>query len=85
MRWAGYVARMEEKRGIYRVVVGKCEGNNHLEDPGLDGRIILRWMFRTWEVRTGNGWSCLRIGTGASTCECGNEPLGCMKRGEFLD
>jgi len=21
---------------------------NHLEDPGLDGRIILRWILRMW-------------------------------------
>ena len=24
---------------------------NHLEDPGVDGRIILRWIFRKWNVR----------------------------------
>ena len=28
----------------------KPEGKNHLEDPGLDGRIILRWIFRKWDV-----------------------------------
>ena len=27
MRWAGHVARMEESRGVYRVLVGKPEGN----------------------------------------------------------
>jgi len=26
MRWAGNVARMEERRGVYRVLVGKPEG-----------------------------------------------------------
>jgi len=26
MRWAGHVARMGEKRGVYRVLVGKPEG-----------------------------------------------------------
>jgi hypothetical protein len=31
-------------------------------DP--DGRIILRWMFRKWEVVMGTGWSWLRIETG---------------------
>jgi hypothetical protein len=30
----------------------------------VDGRIILRWMFRKWEVVVGIGWSWLRIGTG---------------------
>ena len=30
-----------ERNGVYRVLVGKSEGENHLEDPGVDGRIIL--------------------------------------------
>jgi hypothetical protein len=34
---------------IYGVYVGKPEGNNHLEDPGVDGRIILRWICRKWD------------------------------------
>jgi hypothetical protein len=29
MRWAGHVARMEEKRNVYRLLVGKPEGKNH--------------------------------------------------------
>jgi hypothetical protein len=38
---------MEEKRGLYRVLVGKPEGErDHLGDPGVDDRIILRWIFR---------------------------------------
>ena len=32
---------------------------------------------------TGLGWP--RIGTGAEDCECGNELLGSIKCGEFLD
>jgi hypothetical protein len=27
---------------------GKPEGKNHLEEAGIDGRIILRWIFRMW-------------------------------------
>jgi hypothetical protein len=30
----------------------------------MDGRIILRWIFRKWEGLVGTGWSWLRIGTG---------------------
>jgi len=57
-----------------------------LEDPGADGRIILRWIYRNWVVRTWTGSSWLRLGAGvAGTCECGNEPLVSIKCGEFLD
>jgi len=29
--------------------VEKPEGKNHVEDPGVDGR-ILSWIFRKWNV-----------------------------------
>jgi hypothetical protein len=36
-----------------------------LEDPGVDGTIILRWIFSKWDgVRTWTGLIWLRIGTG---------------------
>jgi len=37
MRWPWHLARMGEWRGVYRVLVGKSEGNRPL------GRIRLRW------------------------------------------
>ena len=37
---------------------------NHLGDPGEDGRIIFRWIFRKWVVGVWNGSGWLRIGTG---------------------
>jgi len=37
---------------------------DHWGDPDVDGRIILRRIFRKWEGVVGTGWSCLRIGTG---------------------
>jgi hypothetical protein len=49
---------------MYRVLVGKPEVKRHWGDPGVDGKIILRWIFRKWDVGiwTGMGW--LRIETG---------------------
>jgi len=38
MRWAGHVARMDEERGVYRVLVGKPEGKRPL------GRPRRRWV-----------------------------------------
>ena len=36
----------------------------HRGDQNVDGRIILRWIFRKLEGVVGTGWSWLRIGTG---------------------
>jgi hypothetical protein len=35
-----------------------------LEDAGIDGEIILRWIFRKRNVRVWTGKRWLRIGTG---------------------
>jgi hypothetical protein len=47
MRWAGHVARM----GRVEMFIGFWWGNlgerDHLEDPGIDGSIILRRIFRS--------------------------------------
>jgi hypothetical protein len=37
---------------------------DQLEDPDIYRRIILRWIFRKWDVGTWIGSICLRIGTG---------------------
>jgi hypothetical protein len=44
---------MGKRRGAYRVLVGKPEGKEHLEDPSVDGRIIVRWVFKKWDGRYG--------------------------------
>jgi hypothetical protein len=45
MRWAGYVARMREKRNGYRIVVGKPEENRPLGRQDVGGCTILNWIF----------------------------------------
>jgi hypothetical protein len=64
MRWAGHVACKGEIRDVYRVLVGKPERRGHLQDPGVDGRTILRWIFRKWDVEVWTGSIWLRIWTG---------------------
>jgi hypothetical protein len=56
-----------------------------MEDTGVDGRIILRWIFRKWDTRVWIGQSWLRIGTGGGILECGNDLSGSIQFGEFLD
>jgi hypothetical protein len=55
-----------ENRGVYRVLVRKPEGKNHLKDPGIEGRTILKWIFRNLEVGLWTGSSWLRTGTGVT-------------------
>jgi hypothetical protein len=64
MRWPGLATRMGEGRGVYRVLVGKSERKRPLGRPSCSGRIILRWIFRMWEVGVWSGLSWLRIETG---------------------
>jgi hypothetical protein len=47
--------------GLWWVNIRK---QNHLEDPDVDGRIILRWIFRKWDVRAWSGPMWLGIVTG---------------------
>jgi hypothetical protein len=40
MRWAGHVAHIGDRRSAYWVLVGRPE------DLVIDGRIILKWIFK---------------------------------------
>jgi hypothetical protein len=48
---------------VYRVFVGKVRERGHWGDPGVDGGIILRGIFRKWDVVVWTGFSWLRIET----------------------
>jgi hypothetical protein len=52
---------MGERRGAYMVLVGKPEGKRLLANPGVDERIILKWIFRKWNVGAWIGLRWLRI------------------------
>jgi len=51
---------MGERRGVYRFWWGNVRERDHLGDPCVDGRIILRWNFRKWNV----GYGVDRAGSG---------------------
>ena len=55
---------MGERRGEYWVLVVKLEGKRPLGRPRCRWGIILRWIFRKWDVGVWTGSSWLRIGTG---------------------
>jgi len=58
---------------------------HHLEEPGVDRTIILRWIFRKWDGEHGLDRSVTGQGQVASCCKLGNESSVSVKCGEFLD
>ena len=86
MRWAGHVARMRERRGVYKVLVGKPEGKRPLGRPRRRWEDYIKMDLQ--EVGCG-GCGLDRTDSGygqvSGTCECGNESSGSIKCGEFLD
>jgi len=56
---------------------GNLRERGRLGDPGVDGRIILRLIFRRCDV---GGMDWIELDQ-----ECGNEPSVSIKCGEFLD
>jgi hypothetical protein len=64
MRWAGYVARMGEGRGAYRVLVGRPEGRRPLGRPRRRWEDNIKMALKKWDGRAWIGLIWLRIGTG---------------------
>jgi len=60
---------------------GDLRERGHLEGLDIDGKIILKWVFRAWDGRAWSGLIWLRIGTD----ECGNELAGCIRCRGFLE
>jgi hypothetical protein len=51
---------------MYRVLVGNLRERNSWGDPGVDGMIMIRWIFKKWDVgvMSGLGWLWIGIGCG---------------------
>jgi hypothetical protein len=79
MGWAGYVARTEGRRGAHRVLVGRLREIDHLEELGVDGRVILEMKHQEVEWR-GMDWTAV-----AEDKDRWRGPWGSVKCGEFLD
>jgi hypothetical protein len=46
---------MGDNRGAYRDLAGNIRERHHLEDLGVDGKIILNWIFNNWDEQTWTG------------------------------
>jgi hypothetical protein len=71
MKWAWHVARIGERRGVYRVLAGQPLGKRPLGRPR-----------RRWEDNIKMYHQ--ELGCGAGTCEYGDEPSVSIKCVEFL-
>jgi hypothetical protein len=65
--------------------LGSLKGRDHKDNLAVDGRIILEWILGNRVGRCemdsfGSGW-----GSVTASCEHGNETLGSIKGGQFLD
>jgi hypothetical protein len=50
MRWAGHVARLGRREACIEFWWENPRDRDHWGDPGVDGSIILGWIFKKWGV-----------------------------------
>ena len=75
---------MRERRGVYRVLVGKPEKNKQLEDLDMDGSIVLKRILMR-DFRHGLDSSGSRQGQVAGSGESSKEHQAVHKVGSFID
>jgi hypothetical protein len=56
IRWVGCVAHSGGKRGAQGFWWGDLSERDHLEELGVDVRMILKWIIRKWD---GKAWTIL--------------------------
>ena len=82
MRWAGAWGTIGDRKGVYTVLVGRCDGRRPL------GRPRHRWEDGFSRCGMGrHGLDCSGPGQrqATGTCQCFNEPSGSIKCVKFLD
>ena len=85
MRWAGRVARMGERRGAHKALVGKPVGMRPLGRPRRRKEDNIKMDLRELGWRHGLDQSGSGQGQVAGCCEYGDEPSGSIKCREFFE
>jgi len=76
MKWARHVTCMGERKGAFRFWWGNLNERDPLDVIGIDGRIILKWIWNSM-VRCGLNWSGSGYGQMVGACEHSKEPQVC--------
>jgi hypothetical protein len=76
---------MEEKRDVNRILVENLREGGHLKSPGVDGRVILKWIFEKWKSKHRKNRCVSGQRHVVGCCGCGNEISGSIKWWEFLE
>jgi hypothetical protein len=74
---------MVEGSGAGKVFWGNLRERSHLEDLGMDERLILKWIFKQWDG-TWTGLISFRL-EAAVSYEYRNEAPRSVNGGEFFD
>ena len=85
-RWAGHVAHMGGRGEVHTGFWwGNMRERDYLEDPGIDGSVISKRIFRKWDGGNGLDLSSSEQGQVVGTCKCGNESSGSKECWELPD
>jgi hypothetical protein len=66
MSWVRHVVHVGDRTGVYRVWSIVLKGRDHLDDLDLDGRMILKFIFKKWDEGAWTGLIWLGIGIGGA-------------------
>jgi hypothetical protein len=77
----GACGTYEVRRGAHRYL----RKRDYLENLGVNGRKILKWIFKNWNREASTGFLWFRIRTVEGACGCGNETARSIKKRRIFD
>jgi hypothetical protein len=83
MRWTRHIAQMGRREVHAGFSWENLRERDYLEDLSINGRTILKRIFKKWDWEKWTELTSLRIAQLTVSCECGNKSSGTTKFGEI--